>query len=272
MKRFVAALSLALLAAAAANAQGVMTQLPRAANGKPDLSGVWQTLNTAHWNLEPHVSAYPVLLELGAQFAAPPGHGVVDGGAIPYLPEARAERQRRYENRLTEDPEGKCYMGGVPRSTYMPYPFQILQNEKDVIVVYQFATAFRHIFVDGKDEAPLDSWMGWSNGRWDGDTFVVEVTGLNGQSWLDRAGNYASGSAKITERYRLLGPNHLQYEATIDDATVFSRPWTIRMPLYRIVDAEPRFLEFKCEPYAEEKVYGHLRKPGTAPPEGITNQ
>jgi hypothetical protein len=114
--------------------------------------------------------------------------------------------------------------------------------------------------------------MGWSNGRWDGDTFVVEVTGLNGQTWLDRAGNYASGSAKVTERYRLLSPNHLQYEATIDDSTVFSRPWKISMPLYRIVDAEPRFLEFKCEPYAEEKIYGHLRKPGTSAPEGITNQ
>ena len=85
-----------------------------------------------------------------------------------------------FENRLIDDPEGKCYMGGVPRSTYMPYPFQILQNEHDVVIYYQFATAFRRIFVDGKEEAPLDSWMGWSNGYWDGNTFVVEVTGLNG--------------------------------------------------------------------------------------------
>ena len=266
------AVGVALLAAGAANAQGVLTELPRAANGRPDMSGVWQALNTAHWNLEPHVSAYPVVIELGAQFAVPPGKGVVEGGTIPYLPEARAERDRHFENRLTDDPEGKCYMGGVPRSTYMPYPFQILQNERDVVMVYQFATAFRRIFVDGKEEAPLDSWMGWSNGRWDGDTFVVEVTGLNGLAWLDRAGNYASGSAKITERYQLLGPNHLQYEATIDDSTVFSRPWTIRMPLYRLVDADPRFLEFKCEPYAEEKIYGHLRKPGSAPPVGASSQ
>jgi hypothetical protein len=263
--------ALALLAAAVAHAQ-VRTEIPRAANGRPDLSGVWQALNTAHWNLEPHVSDYPVVIELGAQFAVPPGPGVVVGGEIPYLPEARAERDRRFDNRLIDDPEGKCYIGGVPRSTYMPYPFQILQNERDVVIYYQFATAFRRIFVDGKEEAPLDSWMGWSNGRWDGDTFVVEVTGLNGLTWLDRAGNYASGNAKITERYTPLGPNHLQYEATIDDATVFSRPWTIRMPLYRIVDEGFRVLEFKCEPYAEEKIYGHLRKPGTEPPAGSSSR
>jgi hypothetical protein len=270
MTRIVAA-ALALLVTAGAQAQ-VLTEFPRAADGRPDLSGVWQTLNTAHWNVEPHVSGYPVLLELGAQFAVPPGHGVVDGGEIPYLPEARAERDRRFANRLIDDPEGKCYLGGVPRSTYMPYPFQILQSANDVVIYYQFATAFRRIFVDGKDEAPLDSWMGWSNGRWDGNTFVVDVTGLNGQTWLDRAGNYASSNARITERYTPLGPNHLQYEATIEDATVYSRPWTIRMPLYRIVDEDFRVLEFKCEPYAEEKIYGYLRKPGTEPPAGASSQ
>jgi hypothetical protein len=150
----------------------------------------------------------------------------------------------------------------------MPYPFQILQSENDVIITYQYATGFRRIFVDGSDEAPLDSWMGWSNGRWDGDTFVVEVTGLNGLTWLDRAGNYASENARVIERYTPMGPNHLRYEATIEDPTVYSRPWMISMPLYRIIDENYRILEFKCEPYAEEKIYGHLRKPGTEMPEG----
>jgi hypothetical protein len=270
MKHLFIAAALAL-AAVTANAQ-VLSEFPRAANGRPDLSGIWQAVNNAHWNLEPTTGGYPVLLELGAQFAVPPGPGVVVGGEIPYLPEARSERDRRFENRLADDPEGKCYMGGVPRSTYMPYPFQILQSERDVVIYYQFATAFRRIFVDGKEEAPLDGWMGWSNGRWDGNTFVVEVTGLNGLTWLDRAGNYASGNARITERYTPLGANHLQYEATIEDSTTFSRPWTIRMPLYRIVDEDFRLLEFKCEPYAEEKIYGHLRKPGTQPPAGASNQ
>ena len=130
----------------------------------------------------------------------------------------------------------------------------------------------RRVFVGGEDEEPLDSWMGWSNGHWEDDALVIEVTGFNGQTWLDRAGNYASASAKVTERYTPLGPNHLQYEATIEDPSVYSRPWTISMPLYRIVDEGFRMLEFKCEPYAEEKIYGHLRKPGTVPPEGETLQ
>ncbi len=242
-------------------AAGPLTQIPKAADGHPDLSGVWQAMNTAHWNLEPHTSASPVVSELGAQFAAPPGLGVVDGGTIPYLPAARAERDKHFANRLADDPEGKCYLGGVPRSTYMPYPFQIFQNKRDVIIVYQYATGFRRIFVDGKDEAPLNAWMGWSNAHWEGDSFVVEVTGLNGQTWLDRNGNYFSDNAKVVERYTPIGPNHMRYEATIEDPTVFSRPWTIRMPLYRVVDDNYRMLEFKCEPYAEEKIYGHLRKP-----------
>lgn len=271
MSRIVS-MTVALLAATTANADGVLTEFPRTADGHPDLSGVWQALNTAHWNLEPHVSDYPVVIELGAQFAVPPGQGVVEGGTIPYLPEALAERNARFANRLTDDPEGKCYMGGVPRSTYMPYPFQIFQNVNDVFITYQFATGSRRVFVNGQDEAPLDSWMGWSNAHWDGDTFVIEVTGLNGQTWLDRAGNYASENARVVERYTPIGPNHLRYEATIEDATVYSRPWTIRMPLYRIVDENFHLLEFKCEPYAEEKIYGHLRKPGTQAPEGASSR
>jgi hypothetical protein len=262
----------ALLATLTAAAEGILTELPRTADGRPDLSGVWQALNTAHWDLKPHVSDYPVLLELGAQFAVPPGLGVVEGGSIPYLPEALAERDARFQNRLTDDPEGKCYLGGVPRSTYMPYPFRIVQSPRDMVIAYQFANGFRRIYVDGKDEPPLDSWMGWSNGHWQDDTFVVEVTGLNGLTWLDRAGNYASENARVVERYSLLGPNHMQYEATIEDPTVFSQPWTIRMPLYRIVDEDFRLLEFKCEPYAEEKVYGHLRKPSPESTEGASSQ
>ena len=263
---------LVLLGATVGNAE-VLSEFPRTAAGRPDLSGIWQAIGTAHWNIEPHASAYPVLLELGAQFAVPPGLGVVEGGRLPYRPEALAERDRRHANRLEEDPEANCYLGGVPRSTYMPYPLQILQNERDVIIAYQFATGFRRIFVDGQDEAPLDSWMGWSNGRWEGDSFVVDVTGLNGLTWLDRAGNYVSANAHIVERYTPLGPNHLEYQATVDDPTVFSRPWTMRLPLYRVVDEGFRLLEFKCEPFAEERIYGHLRKPGTeAPQRGASSQ
>lgn len=268
MKRCLPLLAAALLAAGAAHAQ-VLTETPRAASGRPDISGVWQALGAVHWNIEPHVAAYPVIPDLGAQIAVPPGQGVVEGGEIPYLPEALAERDRRFASRAEEDPETNCYMGGVPRSTYMPYPFQILQSERDVVIAYQYATGFRRIFMGGEGEAPLDTWMGWSNGHWDGDTLVVEVSGLNGQSWLDRAGNYASANVRVTERYTPLGPNHLQYEAVIEDPTVFSRPWTIRLPLYRIVDEDFRMMEFKCEPFAEEKLFGDLRKPGTEAPGGV---
>jgi hypothetical protein len=250
-----------LLAAQQVYGAGPLAEFPRASDGHPDFSGVWQTLSSAHWNIEPHVAAAAVLPALGAQFAVPPGMGVVAGGTIPYLPEAKAQRDRNFTARLLEDPEGKCYLGGVPRSTYMPYPFQIFQNINEIVMVYQFATGLRRIDVGGTEEAPLDSWMGWSNARWDGDTLLVEVSGLNGLTWLDRAGNYASANARITESYTPLGPNHVLYEATIIDATVFAQPWKISMPLYRIVDADFRLLEFKCEQFAEEKLYGHLRKP-----------
>jgi hypothetical protein len=238
-----------------------LDEFPRRADGHPDFSGVWQSLDTAHWNLEPHTAADGGVPQLGAQFAVPPGQGVVVEGRIPYREAALAQRELNYANRLAEDPEGKCYMGGVPRSTYMPYPFQIVQDDDTLAIIYQFAAGLRRINIGGTDEAPLDSWMGWSNARWDGDTLVVEVTALNGQTWLDRAGNYASAGATVTERYTPLSPNHIQYQATIDDPAVFTQPWTIRMPLYRIVNEGYRMLEFKCEPFAEEKLYGHLRKP-----------
>jgi hypothetical protein len=236
-------------------------EFPKSADGHPDFSGVWQSLNTAHWNLEPHVAEAGPVPALGAQYAVAPGLGVVVEAQIPYKPDALTQRNENYVNRLQKDPEGACYLGGVPRSTYMPYPFQIFQSPDTISMVYQYATGLRRIAVGGKDEAPLDSWMGWSNAHWEGESLVIEVTGLNGQTWLDRAGNFASATAKVTERYTPLSANHIQYEATIEDLAVFTKSWTIRMPLYRIVDDNYRMLEFKCEPFAEERLFGHLRKP-----------
>jgi hypothetical protein len=254
-------ISVGLAALSAVTCAAPLDEFPRTTGGQPDFSGVWQSLNTAHWNLEPHTAQDGGVPQLAAQFAVPPGQGVVVGGRIPYREDALVQRNNNYTKRLDEDPEAKCYLGGVPRSTYMPYPFQIVQDDETLAIIYQFATGLRRLTINGTEEAPLDSWMGWSNARWDGDTLVVEVTGLNGQTWLDRAGNYASAAAKVTERYTPLSPNHIQYEATIDDPSVFTEAWTIRMPLYRIVDDDYRLLEFKCEPFAEEKLYGHLRKP-----------
>lgn len=234
--------------------------LPRLADGRPDLNGVWQVLNTANWNLEPHAAGPGATEMLGAIGAMPPGKGFVAGGSIPWLPEARLQRDENFANRRTQDPEAKCFRPGVPRATYLPYPFQIFQSDSEILIAYQFAMATRDIQLAEHMPAPFDTWMGWSNGHWEGDTLVVEVTGLNGQSWLDRAGNYLSANARVVERYTPRGPDHLWYEATIEDATLFSVPWTISMPLYRHIDPEPEFLEFKCVEFAEELMYGHLSK------------
>jgi hypothetical protein len=256
--------TLALLAAMdCALAQNV----PHTRDGKPDLNGIWQVLNEANWNLEAHNATQGAVDTLGALGAVAPGIGVVDGGKIPYLPAALEQRKENFANRRTEDPEARCFMAGVPRSTYMPHPFQILQSDTDLMFVYQYAGSVRTIFMKDHSDAPVESWMGWSNGRWDGNTLVVEVTGLTA-NWLDRSGNYASESRKVTERYTLTGQDHMLYEATIEDPEVFSRPWTIRMPLYRRIEPNARLLDFRCVEFAEEMMYGELRKPGTGPDKG----
>ena len=237
----------------------------RTAAGKPDISGVWEALGAAYWNLEDHAATFGPVAALGAQGAVPPGLGVVKG-PIPYRAAALAQRDENYKNRLSADPEVKCYLPGVPRATYMPQPFQILQTDSDILMAYQYASGVRTIFMKDHSEAPVDSWMGWSNGRWEGDVLVVDVTGQIGQSWLDRAGNFATASLHVVERYIPQGPDHMWYEATLEDPAVFSRPWTISLPLYRHVEPNAQLLEFKCEEFAEEVLYGHLRKKGTAPP------
>jgi hypothetical protein len=252
--------ALALAVAIPARAQDA-TDFPRAWDGHPDLNGVWQVMGTAHWNLEDHPPGAG-LPEMGAIGAVPPGQGVVVGGEIPYLDSALEQRQRNFENRFTEDPEILCYMPGVPRATYLPYPFQIVRGTGKIMMVYGFADANRTIHMDKEnpEPAPIDSWMGRSHGRWDGDTLVVDVAGFNGRSWFDRAGNYASFALRVTERYTPINANALMYEATIEDPNVFTRPWTIRMPLYRRLEDNARVLEYKCVEFAEEILYGHLRQ------------
>jgi hypothetical protein len=234
---------------------------PRAYDGRPDLSGVWQAIGTAHWNLEDHpASAGPS--DYGALFATPPGVGVVVEGEIPYQAWAVEQRAQNFAKRYTEDPEAKCYLPGVPRATYMPYPFQILQGTGKIMIVYGIAEANRTIHMDKDDPepAPIDSWMGRSHGRWDGDTLVVEAAGFNGQAWLDRAGNFASDTLEVVERYTPMGPNAMRYEATLEDPNVFTAPWTISMPLYRRLEDNAEVLEYKCVEFSEELLYGHLRK------------
>jgi hypothetical protein len=185
---------------------------------------------------------------------------VVEGGEIPYTADALAMRDENRERWLERDPEIKCYLPGVPRATYMPYPFQILQSASAMFIAYEYAGATRNILLKDPGPAPVSSWMGQSVGRWDGDTFVIDVTGMNDSTWFDRSGNFHSDALHVVERYTRTAPDVLTYEATIEDRNVFTRPWTIRLPLYRRLDANAQLLDFKCVEYVEEMIYGKWRK------------
>jgi hypothetical protein len=254
------AISVLALAVTPTSGQGSSTQIPRMPDRKPNLTGLWQALGTAYWDIQDHSAQAGPFFQLGATGAIPAGQAVVDGNEIPYQPWALEKKKENLAGRLMLDPEIKCYLPGVPRATYMPFPFQIIQSQTDLVIAYEYRTANRVINVAKPREATVDSWMGTSNGRWDGDTLVVDVTGLNGQSWFDRAGNFASENVHIVERYTLVDADHLNYEATIEDKTVFTRPWKIRLPLYRRKEPNARLLEFKCVEFTEELLYGHLRK------------
>jgi len=245
----------------------------RAADGHPDLNGIWQAMVTANWDLEDHEAQPGPHPELnGAYGAGPAGQSIVEGGEIPYKPEALARRKANFENRLKVDvsedktwhalgdPELKCYLPGVPRATYMPFPFQIIQGSEHVMLVHEFAGAVRTVYMTNQTEAPADSWMGWSNGRWEGESLVVDTRGFNDLSWFDRAGNFHSDALHVVERFTPRSADTLLYEATIEDPKVFTRPWKMSMPLYRRVEANAQILEFRCVEFVEDLMYGHLRK------------
>lgn len=224
--------------------------LPRAADGKPDLSGIWQAVNTANWNVLSHE----------AQKDVPAGLGVVDGDEIPYQPWAAAKQKENFANRATADPESKCFLPGVPRITYMPYPFQIFQTPGHIAITYEYVHAVRRIFMNTPHpEGELEWYMGDSRGHWEGDTLVVDVKDLTGDTWLDRSGNFHSEAAHIVERYTLMSANHINYEATIEDPKVFTRPWKMSMPLYRRLDKGMRILENECYAFGFEHTW--LRPP-----------
>jgi hypothetical protein len=259
-----AAAIVALVATGALRSASQPADVPfsRMPDGKPNLNGIWAASNTANWNVETHRARQGPVAALGAAFSVPAGLGVVEGGAIPYKPEALAQRDANAKGWMVNDPEVKCYLPGVPRATYMPYPFQIVQSTEpnDILVTYEFAAASRIVHMGAPQEAPVDAWMGWSNGRWESDTLVVDVTALVDQTWFDRAGNYHSDALHVVERYTPLGPDVIQYEATIEDPKVFTRSWKMSMPLYRRVEKNAQLMEYKCVEFAEEMMYGHLSK------------
>lgn len=266
-RMFAATVATAVLAGGAVWPNGNSTaaetraaRAPRPPDRRPNLNGIWQALNTANWDLLDHLARSGPVVAMGALGAIPGGLGVVEGNEIPYKPEAAAKQKENASDWLSRDPLVRCYLPGVPRATYVPFPFQIVQSADHILIAYAFANASRTIDMKQKDESPFDTWMGSSRGHWEGDTLVVDVTNFNDRTWFDSAGDFHSEALHVVERYAPAGPNHLMYEATIEDPNVFTRPWKIRMPLYRRIEPRTELVEFKCVEFVEELMYGHLRK------------
>ena len=239
-------LAVAAIALSPTSATGQSPSIPRAADGKPDLSGVWQAATTANWNLLPHAAEKDV----------PAGLGVVEGNEIPYQPWAAAQQRENMANRAKADPEAKCFLPGVPRIMYLPFPFQIFQTPGHIAMVFEYVHAVRRIFMNTPHpEGPIEFWLGDSRGRWEGDTLVVDVVHFTNQTWFDRTGNFHSEGLHVIERYTPLGPHHIQYEATIEDPKVFTRPWKISFPLYRRLEKGIRVLDYECYAFGLERTW-----------------
>lgn len=269
--------------AAAAIAAATLSATPALADhhetasidGKPNLNGVWRAMGGANWNVEPH-SAGPNPVadrQAGATAAIPAGLGVVEGGKIPYNEAAQERLKQNQENLISWDPEGACYLPGIPRASYMDHAFQIIQgsSDDDMLFAYEYASANRVIEMEEVGIPPIDTWMGTSYGRWDGDSLVIVTLAqgpgsvklpkgemIDGVTWLDRAGNYLTASATVTERFTAMGENHMSYEVTIEDPSIYTEAWTMKMPLYRDVSDNAQLLEFKCVPFSEQMLYGDL--------------
>jgi hypothetical protein len=224
---------------------GQTYRVPRTPDGHPDLQGVWQAVNTAVWNIQDHP----------AELGIPAGQGVVEGNEIPYQEWALTQRDENRRNRLTADPESKCWMVGVPRITYMPYPFEIVQSRDQITILYEYVHTNRRLYLSGQHPeggpGEIEWFMGDSRARWEGDTLVVDVIHFTPQTWFDRSGNFHSNALHVVERYTRTGPDHMLYEATIEDPKVFTRPWKMSMPLYRRVEENARVLEYECHAYLE---------------------
>ena len=255
--------------------QSPAAQVARTTDGRPDFSGIWQANNTANWDLQTHLARplvaqpgvyadIPVLaapvVALGTLGWVPSGLGVVEDDEIPYQPWAAERKAENAVNWLDRDPELKCFMPGVPRAMYLPYPFQVIHSNDRIMMNFEFAGAQRFIHLEEVEGYPGDAFMGHSEGRWEGDTLVVDVNSFTPNTWFDRSGNFHSDALQVTERYTPISRDVIQYEATIEDSKVFTRPWKISMPLYRRMEDNARLLEFRCSEMVEETMFGHLRK------------
>jgi hypothetical protein len=244
----------------AARPAATQYRAPRTPDGRPNLSGVWQAINEADYDIQAHDAKPGPLVVMGAWGGIPPSLGVVQDGPLPYRPEALAKKRENEANALALDPIVKCFLPGIPRATYMNFPFQITQSAKMVAFTYGYDFASRVVNIGMTAKAPVDSWMGWSSGKWEGETLVVDVTAQVEDTWFDRAGDYHSDELHVIERYTPTSPNSLLYEVTITDPKVYTRPWKMSMPLYRRLEKNIQVLDYNCVPFSEELMYGHLRK------------
>ena len=271
--------AVAMISVSVTGTAGQASRPARTVDDKPNFSGIWQANNEAHWDLQAHaarpgmvmqqgVYPYPYamvpaapVMALGAAAGVPGSIGVVQGdGQIPYTPEAAAIKQENAEHWIDRDPELKCYLPGIPRAMYMPYPFQIVQSTDKIHMAYAFTSTARTIHLDTVEGPPDDTYMGHSVGHWEGDTLVVDVTDFNGKNWFDRAGNFHSVALHLVERFTPISPDAIRYDVTIEDPNVFTRSWTISMPLYRRLEPNMQLIEYRCIEFVEEFLYGHLRK------------
>jgi hypothetical protein len=236
------------------------SRIPRMPDGKPNFNGLWEALGTAYWDIKPHYAHAGPMFQMGAEGAEPAGEGIVEGDMIPYTDAAAAKAKENLAKRASLDPEIKCYMPGIPRANYMSYPFQIVQGNKDIAFDYEYATSNRAVNMGKFREGQVDTWMGTSNGHWEGDTLVIDVSGLNGSSWFDRVGDFQTENTHVVERFTLPDADHINYEATIEDKTIYTRPWKISTVLYRRKEKNAQLNEFKCVEFVEELIYGNLRK------------
>ena len=258
------ALSTALMAAPPGTPTSSQQQgLPRTADGKPDLEGIWQASSTAAADLQDHVAGLNMLA----------GRSVVAGNVIPYQPWASSRKAENFRNRQTADPLSKCYIPGVPRVMYLDFPFQIFQTPKVIAMTFEWELDYRLVYTDGTPHpTDADFWMGESRGHWEGDTLVVDVANINDKTWFDMAGDFHSDALHVVERYHMTDHDTIQYEATMEDSKVFTKPWSIHIALHRRTDRD-RLFEYSCQSEIEEANGAFTREErtwypanGTAPP------
>jgi hypothetical protein len=235
------ALLLALIATpdAALAQRGNAYRAPRTADGHPDLQGIWQALNSANFNIQDH----------SASLGVPAGQAIVEGNELPYLPAAMVTRQENYRRRFDDDPESKCFMVGTPRVMYLPFPLQIVQMPEQINIISEFVHTPRTLRFNSEHPRGPEWIMGDSRAHWEGETLVVDVANFTDGNWLDRSGNFTTNTLHVVERYTRTGPDHIQYEATIEDPSIFSRSWKISFPLYRRVEPNAQLLEYECQAY-----------------------